>query len=345
VRSTKIVASTVTNPMVSARLYSEDGEGFQPRMRRERSSFGQDRNQERNTGFGGERGGGDRPRRREPQPISNVIFIRGIPEAKATTQEIGNMVTGLNVISVTPVKNAKGKYTDVVYAEMASSEDAFGALRALRSLSSPTEPLNLRPASPDEREKAIADAAQPQTCVSVRRLAFHASEEEVRNIFAGLDITHISVGNGQALIKFAKPEDAAKAIAEKNNVEVGRRTILVGEALPVEYDFHAARPIRMVRVRGAPPTATEQDFRTFFEGMDVVSVTITTREGISGRTIPGDAFVEFADPSQLASAMKLDRQSMGDRYLQVFRSSPKERRMRLEGPRRPPPQQRDAEEQ
>jgi len=329
-RISNIITSTSTS-MMPIRKYSSEDEDFQPRMDRgERRPFAR-------------RERGEFRERRERPPMSPIITVRGLSEAKATPQELGNLLSGLNVVSVTPIKDSKGKYLNVCFIEMASGEDSFAALRSLRTVSSPTEPMSSRPSSAEERSQATAEASQPTKVIAVKRIPFHASEDDIRNVFPGMNIVSLSVGNGQAFVKFATAEEAKKAL-EKNGTDFGRRPLVVTEAMAYEHDFHSARPIRMVRIRGAPATATEQDFRQFFDGLDINSVTITTREGISGRTVPGDAFVEFASPEHLQQALKYDRQSMGDRYLQVFRSSPRERRMRLENVGRRPTQSQEEQQ-
>ena len=72
----------------------------------------------------------------------------------------------------------------------------------------------------------------------------------------------------------------------------------------------------VVRLRGLPFNANDFDILEFFQGLEPVDVLIVRRDG---RTT-GEAYVLFGNPMQMDFALQKNRQSMGRRYIEVFRS-------------------------
>lgn len=80
--------------------------------------------------------------------------------------------------------------------------------------------------------------------------------------------------------------------------------------------FGMEKVFPVVRLRGLPFNANEFDILDFFQGLDPVDVLIVRREG---RTT-GEAYVLFGSPMQMDFALQKNRQSMGRRYIEVFRA-------------------------
>jgi len=72
----------------------------------------------------------------------------------------------------------------------------------------------------------------------------------------------------------------------------------------------------VVRLRGLPFNCRENDVYEFFAGLDIVDVLFVKKQG----RFSCDAFVVFAVPFQADLALRKDRQNMGHRYIEVFRS-------------------------
>lgn len=72
----------------------------------------------------------------------------------------------------------------------------------------------------------------------------------------------------------------------------------------------------MVRLRGLPYDATENDVAAFFSGLDVVDVVMLWR----GQRPTGEAFVLLPNAVQAEFALQRSRQNMGRRYIEVFAS-------------------------
>jgi len=300
-------------------------------------------------GFGQQRGGFQRrPRegfQRRPRPdASHIVIIRGLGEGKENEAEVKRIFPGADIIpdGVKVLKDSRGKSLNAVFVEFSTVEEATRAVDAYRETVRGAErnpdvvPISVRTATVEERQAAISAAPLPNTYINVKRVPYSITEEEVKNIFTGLNVVSVTVGNGSATIKFATVDDAARAL-EKNGTEFGRRPIVVAPGLELDFKFSEARPPKVIRVRGAPSSATEQDFRKFFDGLDITRFNATSREGIAGRIVPGDVFIEFSSADDAVKALKMDRQNMGDRYLQIYRSAVRERQNRI-NPNRNQPQ-------
>ncbi|KAH7351628.1 hypothetical protein KP509_19G006800 [Ceratopteris richardii] len=77
-----------------------------------------------------------------------------------------------------------------------------------------------------------------------------------------------------------------------------------------------SRGFPVVRIRGLPFNCTESDVYDFFMGLDVVDVLLTHRQG----RFSGEAYCVFGLPMQVEMALHMNRKSMGQRYIEVFRS-------------------------
>uniref|UniRef100_A0A7S4VUT1 RRM domain-containing protein n=1 Tax=Alexandrium monilatum TaxID=311494 RepID=A0A7S4VUT1_9DINO len=86
-----------------------------------------------------------------------------------------------------------------------------------------------------------------------------------------------------------------------------------------------------VRLRGIPFSATPEDILRFFEGLGALSEGVvigTTREG----RLSGEAFVQFPNTNIAREAIeKRNRASMGDRYIELFPSTPGEAQRASQG--------------
>lgn len=76
------------------------------------------------------------------------------------------------------------------------------------------------------------------------------------------------------------------------------------------------RPFPVVRLRGLPFNCIESDVFEFFAGLDVVDVLLVRKGG----RFSGEAYVVFGAPMQVDFALQKNRQNMGRRYIEVFRS-------------------------
>lgn len=73
----------------------------------------------------------------------------------------------------------------------------------------------------------------------------------------------------------------------------------------------------VVRLRGLPFRATEQEILGFFAGLPVTRTAIA----FAGGRPSGEAFVEFSDRYGLEGALQRNRQLLGSRYIEVFQAT------------------------
>lgn len=75
-------------------------------------------------------------------------------------------------------------------------------------------------------------------------------------------------------------------------------------------------PFPVVRLRGLPFDCTEGDINDFFHGLDVIDVLFVHKSG----KFTGEAFCLLSYPLQVDFALQRNRQNIGRRYVEVFRS-------------------------
>lgn len=100
------------------------------------------------------------------------------------------------------------------------------------------------------------------------------------------------------------------------DLTLGMPALLLGASMdPLEA---VLGPFPCVCLRGLPFEASLEDVLCFFQGLVVLDVVVTGSVPIDGHA-GGEAFVVFANPMDFQMALQRDRQSMGGRYIEVFR--------------------------
>ncbi|XP_028758754.1 heterogeneous nuclear ribonucleoprotein H2-like [Neltuma alba] len=89
---------------------------------------------------------------------------------------------------------------------------------------------------------------------------------------------------------------------------------------PPPYGYVNQPPFPVVRLRGLPFDCTEADVAEFFHGLDIVDVLFVHKGG----KFTGEGFCVLAYPFQVDFALQRNRQNMGRRYVEVFRSKRQE---------------------
>ncbi|XP_074345198.1 uncharacterized protein LOC141684228 isoform X1 [Apium graveolens] len=79
-------------------------------------------------------------------------------------------------------------------------------------------------------------------------------------------------------------------------------------------------PFPVVRLRGLPFDCSESDVYEFFHGLDVVDVLLVHKNG----KFSGEAYCVLGFPLQVDFALQRNRQNIGRRYVEVFRSKRQE---------------------
>uniref|UniRef100_A0A1L8DFZ5 Putative splicing factor hnrnp-f n=1 Tax=Nyssomyia neivai TaxID=330878 RepID=A0A1L8DFZ5_9DIPT len=97
-----------------------------------------------------------------------------------------------------------------------------------------------------------------------------------------------------------------------------------------------------VKLRGLPYSVSPNEIETFFEGLELkqdrggIHIVMDNR----GRAT-GEAFVQFVNPDDTEKALKKNREKIGHRYIEIFRSSASEFRRSTFNSNRPGPYDRN----
>lgn len=90
-------------------------------------------------------------------------------------------------------------------------------------------------------------------------------------------------------------------------------------AAPYVYSVQPP-PFPVVRLRGLPFDCSEVDIAEFFHGLDIVDILFVHKHG----RFSGEAFCVLGYPLQVDFAIQRNRQNLGRRYVEVFRSKRQE---------------------
>ena len=85
----------------------------------------------------------------------------------------------------------------------------------------------------------------------------------------------------------------------------------------------------IVRLRGLPWACTEQDIENFLDGIPIIPSGIHFVRTGQGRAT-GEAFIQLESVEAVRAALGKDKQSLGRRYIEVFKSSPTDMASHLE---------------
>ncbi|CAD6186413.1 unnamed protein product [Caenorhabditis auriculariae] len=201
-----------------------------------------------------------------------------------------------------------------------------------------TVSLGIEPAVCDRETKI-----EGEVVVRARGLPWQASDHHVAQFFAGLEIAPGGVAlclssegrrNGEALVRFTTPQMREMALKRHRHFLLSRY-IEVYKATAEEFlhvaagssteamSFVSTGAAVTIRMRGLPYDCTEQQIREFFarepECCKVMEqMLFVTRN--DGRPT-GDAFVQFATEEEGSRALTKHRQTIGNRYIELFRST------------------------
>ncbi|XP_055313922.1 RNA-binding protein fusilli isoform X2 [Sitodiplosis mosellana] len=193
---------------------------------------------------------------------------------------------------------------------------------------------------------SVDDEVDGQCIVRARGLPWQSSDQDIAKFFRGLNVAKGGVAlclspqgrrNGEALIRFVSQEHRDMAL-KRHKHHIGNRYIEVYRATGEDFINVAGGASNeaqallskgaqvIIRMRGLPYLCTAKQVLDFFEtGIDPVHV-LDGQDGIlfvkkpDGRAT-GDAFVLFAHESDAKKALSRHRESIGNRYIELFRST------------------------
>lgn len=163
----------------------------------------------------------------------------------------------------------------------------------------------------------------PWSCTAEDIMSFF-SECRIRGGVNGVHILYNKYGKptGQAFIELEHEEDVGKALDQHRHylrdrfVQVCEVTNKDAEAI-LKAAKERLETDGVVRLRGLPYSCTEGDLIQFFSGLEIVEDGVTIILNRRGRS-SGEAFVEFATKAMAETALKKDREVLGNRYIEIF---------------------------
>ncbi|XP_064396265.1 heterogeneous nuclear ribonucleoprotein F-like isoform X2 [Halichondria panicea] len=183
--------------------------------------------------------------------------------------------------------------------------------------------------------------------VRLRGLPYSATRLDIKELLKdcnivngekGVTFTFLEDGrpSGEAFVDLGSEDDVAKAL-EHNNEHMGRRYVEIFRASrgEKEWDLRVSCESKegpggsrdgggggenVVRLRGLPFGASDDQVHDFFSGLSIMPGGIVIQRDEDGKE-SGIGFVEFTNKDQAERALERDRKSMGHRYIEVFRST------------------------
>ncbi|XP_022906972.1 RNA-binding protein fusilli isoform X2 [Onthophagus taurus] len=182
--------------------------------------------------------------------------------------------------------------------------------------------------------------------VRARGLPWQSSDQDIAKFFRGLNVAKGGVAlclspqgrrNGEALVRFINQEHRDMAL-KRHKHHIGQRYIEVYRASGEDFlavaggsnceaqAFLSRGATVIVRMRGLPYDCTAKQVLDFFAAGDNPCQVLDGTDGVlfvkkpDGRAT-GDAFVLFANESDAPKALKKHRESIGSRYIELFRST------------------------
>uniref|UniRef100_A0A8C9VEP8 G-rich RNA sequence binding factor 1 n=1 Tax=Scleropages formosus TaxID=113540 RepID=A0A8C9VEP8_SCLFO len=261
-----------------------------------------------------------------------IVQAKGLPWS--CTAEDLSFFSGLSSLNcldivgggVTLVFDAHGRNTGIAYVEFASQEMADQALQKDRERIGNSDAEGL--------PKAPEQLPTNGGVVKIQGLPYSATEEDVIQFFAGLDIAEDGVtlvfdrkgrSTGIAYVEFTSQEMAAQAL-EKHRETMGSRYIEVfpskKSGIRSGYNFYSTGNVapalgstnipsitqHCVHVRGLPFCASGQDIVNFFSPLQLAKICI--EYGPDGRA-SGEADVYFTCHEDAVLAMSRDKACIG----------------------------------
>lgn len=188
----------------------------------------------------------------------------------------------------------------------------------------------------EEKKEHIASKRSrvegPRFVVRVKGLPWKATQKQIREFFDGMNLVRVQIlykpdgrPSGDGLVEFQDEDDFEKGmLRDKENM--GERYIEVIKTTGKEMDRALGvvdpNQIRntknkVIRMKGLPYSATEQDVLDFFQEGDIYPAKVHIISDLATGFPTGIAFAEFENQNQIVAALKLQRNEMGKRYIEL----------------------------
>ncbi|XP_058828750.1 RNA-binding protein fusilli isoform X1 [Topomyia yanbarensis] len=268
-------------------------------------------------------------------PVSDVTKLHTMPRLPTTPASVAEMMQDLELPSYPEseiyTKEARDMVT--IIQHMISLGHKFEANEVVN--------LSLEPGI-----CSIDDEIDGTCIVRARGLPWQSSDQDIARFFRGLNVAKGGVAlclspqgrrNGEALVRFVTQEHRDMAL-KRHKHHIGNRYIEVYRASGEDFlavaggasneaqAFLSKGAQVIIRMRGLPYDCTAKQVLEFFANGENNCTVLDGADGIlfvkkpDGRAT-GDAFVLFAQEPDASKALSKHRESIGQRYIELFRST------------------------
>jgi heterogeneous nuclear ribonucleoprotein F/H len=182
----------------------------------------------------------------------------------------------------------------------------------------------------NKKSRTEEDSEPTTNAVRVKGLPWTVSSKDVKEFFDGFSIEEGGVyimydQSGEGYVEFTNTDDAVRAL-DRHRKDMGRRYVEVYAAGESEFEDakEAAKTdgdfAGVVHMKGLPFTATADDIKTFFSKPDLSPDNIHIPFARNGRP-NGDAYVVFDTEEEADEAMKLDKEKIGTRWIDLVKAT------------------------
>ncbi|XP_072051255.1 heterogeneous nuclear ribonucleoprotein F-like isoform X2 [Amphiura filiformis] len=174
--------------------------------------------------------------------------------------------------------------------------------------------------------------------VRARGLPWSCTPQEVQDFFKGVNIKNAQEGikftytiegrpSGECFVELETGADLEEAM-KKHNQHMGHRYVEVFRSKLSEMEWVTKRSGTTslknsdgwLRLRGLPFGASSVEIAQFFGDLEIVANSITFLQDNQLRNT-GEAYVQFASKEIAEKALEKNKQTMGHRYIEIFRSN------------------------
>ncbi|XP_063696115.1 RNA-binding protein fusilli isoform X1 [Culicoides brevitarsis] len=272
-------------------------------------------------------------------PAADATKLINMPNLPATPNSIAEMLGDLD-LDINALQDADRE----VY--VAESRDMVTVIQSLLRAGHKFETNEVVNLTLEPGICSIDDEIDGTCIVRARGLPWQSSDQDIARFFRGLNVAKGGVAlclspqgrrNGEALVRFVSQEHRDMALKRHRNhignryIEVYRATgddflSVAGGASGEAQAFLSKGAQVIIRMRGLPYDCTAKQVLEFFDSGENACKVLDDADGVlfvkkpDGRAT-GDAFVLFADESDATKAISKHRESIGQRYIELFRST------------------------
>jgi len=274
-----------------------------------------------------------------------IVKLRGLPY-EATKDNIVQFFDGLNIkegedgifIAKTSVGRASGdgyvEFVDNANAKLALERNKAKIYHRFINI---FKSDNKQRAAAVSAPRVVYDISKTNVdpnsiVVRLKGLPWTTKEKDIRDFFDPIELhkvhiipDHLDRASGEGYVEFKEVSQCEEAMKKDKNEMEGRYVELF-KSTPTELAFSLARlnpdvspDSFLVRMRGLPFDSSENDVKNFFDNAPELKK-VHFIQDVNGRA-SGVAYAEFTTTEAVEVALEKNKEHIGTRYVELFRSS------------------------